>query len=680
MGMVRATGDVGASKVAVNEQLIDELALARRRIAELEAALSARAGDELVDSREQYQLLVEGTGQPITMCALDGTVLIINGVGARNLGGEAGDFIGKSIFEVLPELAAPTRERMELIVTTRRGLVVEDRIELLGGARWFESRFEPVQSRDGSIDAIQIVSLDITSRKLAEEALRESESHWRTLTESSPDYVMRLDLDGRIRFANRAIPELSLAEIIGANHLDFLAGAGRVAAEECFARVIASHETDEYAVEYELEGGGGHRFEARIGPVLRDGEVKSFVLTATDTTSRCQAESASRELEKQVGHAQKLDSLGMLAGGLAHDFNNLLMGILGNADLALHALPTASPAQARIESVIKTARRCADLTNQMLAYAGRRELTITAVDVPDVLVEIAELLHSSVSKRITLDIDVNAGLPAIEGDASQLGQVFMNLVINGAEAIGERDGLVRVSAYAATCARDCPCRREFPGAAEWPARACLAVEVSDTGCGMDAEIRARLFDPFFTTKFTGRGLGMAAVHGILRGHRAGIIVDSELGRGTVLTVHLPLAEARDSAPHADGEPVAAAQVGGTVLLVDDEEIVRAVAADALTYLGYKVLVAIDGVDALEVFRAHGDQIDCVILDLKMPRMDGEETFVALRELSEVPVMLSSGYAEEDSARRFSGKGLAGFIQKPYDLDTLAQKLTTVLTG
>jgi two-component system cell cycle sensor histidine kinase/response regulator CckA len=270
-------------------------------------------------------------------------------------------------------------------------------------------------------------------------------------------------------------------------------------------------------------------------------------------------------------------------------------------------------------------------------------------------------------------------LPAIRADESQIQQVVMNLIMNAAEAIGEARGRVTVSARVERCERGCSCRDLILGADEWPDRPCVILQVTDTGCGMDEATRSRVFEPFFTTKFTGRGLGLAAVHGILRGHKAGIAIDSELGQGTSISVHFP-AQEHPAMLHHCAERVGDSWQGtGAILLVDDEATVRRVGEKLLRRLGFSVITASDGVEAVDLFRDCHDDLACVVLDLKMPRMDGEETFAELGKIDgDVPVILTSGYGEQESTRGFHGRGLAGFLQKPYQLASVKAQLRKVL--
>ena len=385
-------------------------------------------------------------------------------------------------------------------------------------------------------------------------------------------------------------------------------------------------------------------------------------------------------MERKLLHTQKLESLGVLAGGIAHDFNNLLMAILGYADLALGDLSPASPAHPKIGEIINASRRAADLCRQMLAYSGKGMFVIEKLYLDHVINEMIHLLKTTISKKVLLNLNLERNLPPIEGDPSQVRQVLMNLVLNASEAIDGKSGVVTIS----TGARHCD--RAYLGGTylneELPEGIYVSLEVSDTGCGMDRETQARIFEPFFTTKFTGRGLGMAAVLGIMRGHRGAMKVYSEPGRGTTFRLLFPAAPSGpDGAVCPEQEREKPWRGAGTVLLVDDEETVLAVGREMLERLGFSVVTAEHGRQALELYERHREEIVCVLLDLTMPHMDGEETFRELRRMNpDVRVIMCSGYSEQEIGSRFAGKGLARALQKPYLLDDLRHAMQEALNG
>jgi len=388
------------------------------------------------------------------------------------------------------------------------------------------------------------------------------------------------------------------------------------------------------------------------------------VATVRDINARKKAEEKQRVLEAQVRHVQKLESLGVLAGGIAHDFNNLLAGIMGNAGLALREMPEESSAADRVRQLQAAAVRASELTGQMLAYSGKGTFVVEAADLSHLTKEMTTLLAASVSKKAELALELEERLPAIEGDATQLRQVIMNLLTNASDALEDNAGTIRVRTGQMQVDRGYLMNTYLDE--DLPAGDYVFCEVSDTGCGMDKETVAKIFDPFFTTKFTGRGLGLATVLGIIRSHRGAIRVYSEPGVGTRVRVLFPATEQTTKAHTDEVEEITMWQGSGTVLVVDDEPTVREVAAAILADAGFEVLQACDGEEGLTCFREHADRIRAVLLDLTMPRLSGEEVYNAISEFRpDARVILSSGYSEADATRQFGAGALAGFVQKPY---------------
>ena len=415
----------------------------------------------------------------------------------------------------------------------------------------------------------------------------------------------------------------------------------------------------------------GKRLDGPSGELL-------CVLNSRDVTERRRLEEERLRLERQLQQSQRLESLGLLAGGIAHDFNNILTAVLGNADLALGELSPSAPARENLLEITAASRRAADLCRQMLAYSGRGHFVVGPLDLGALVTDMVDLLRSTISKRARLDLSLKKDLPLMHGDASQISQVVMNLVINASEALGDKDGVITISTGTRECSRQY--LGETHADQDLSPGLYLTMEVSDTGSGMDRETHERIFEPFFTTKFTGRGLGLAAVQGIVRGHKGALMVKSEPGQGTSFTIMLPAlpAEAGARLPKI-AEKADDWQGQGTVLLVDDEEAIRTLGARMLKRLGFEFLLAADGRQALQIYSQHLGEISLVLLDLTMPHMDGEETFRELRLLDpQVQVVLSSGYTEQDITSRFAGQNLAGFVQKPYTLGLLRERLREAL--
>ena len=384
-----------------------------------------------------------------------------------------------------------------------------------------------------------------------------------------------------------------------------------------------------------------------------------------------------RQLEDQLRHAQRLESLGVLAGGVAHDFNNLLTGILGNVSLAMADLPPGSRLCSLLENAVKAAEQAGNLTRQMLAYAGKGTFFVQSLDITAVVRGISALLSASVTKNISLIFELQQDLPTVDGDLGQMQQLLINFVTNAAEAIGEdRPGTIVIATgqqdLSENDLRETVIRGELQ-----PGRY-VSVEVRDTGIGMDAETRQKIFDPFFTTKFTGRGLGLSAVLGIVRSHHGTIRVQSEPGMGSDFSVFLPSRErVALAAPLAPSMPEAVPSA--VILVIDDEETIRQTAKAILEKRGMRVYLAETGPAGVDTFRRHADRISLVLLDLTMPTMSGNEALRRIRAIrSDVPVIISSGYGELDAMRRVNAAEPVGFLQKPYTAAQLLQKLVAVL--
>ncbi len=375
-----------------------------------------------------------------------------------------------------------------------------------------------------------------------------------------------------------------------------------------------------------------------------------------------------RRLEDQIRHAQRLESLASLAGGVAHHFNNLLVGVLGNAALARAQLPAGSPLSRYVNQIEVAATRAADLSKQMLAYSGRGAFVVEPLDLSGLVAEMADLLACSIGGRAALKCELAAGLPPMEGDATELRQLVMNLILNASDALGNSRGAITVTTGAIRADRACLAATYLND--DLPPGRYVYLEVADTGCGMDEATRARIFDPFFTTKDVGRGLGLAAVLGIVRGHRGAITVHNQPGEGTAFRVLFPALEGAGAHPDASPAPGNAAadcRAGDTVLVADDEALVRLVLQAALQDAGFAVLSAGDGAQAVETFREHAADIVAVVLDVTMPNMSGEEALREIRRLAPgVPVVMSSGYSERHALAGLADDSRIAFIAKPYD--------------
>ncbi len=553
-----------------------------------------------------------------------------------------------------------------------------------GALYWVSSTIVPIQALDGRTERFISIMADITARKKAEAALRESETRYRVLVERSPESVT-VHRDGTIIYANPASAGMfgaaSAQDLVGRRlfdliHPDFHAQA-LARRKNISERGIGGPLAE---MRYVALDGRIFDVETQSAPILFDG-IPATQITAHDISGLKRAAAERQEFERKLQETQKLESLGVLAGGIAHDFNNILTGILGNASLASLDLPEGSPVEDNLKSIREGAQRAAELCRQMLAYSGRGSFVVHNLSLSRLVEETAHLLKISISKKCSLRFDLSSGLPAIEADATQIRQVIMNLVINASEAIGEAGGVISLSTGLAQGEGGASRQETAVVGKEAPGCRYVFMEVSDSGCGMSPETQAKIFDPFFTTKFAGRGLGLAAVLGIVRGHKGVLKLASEQGRGTTFRLLFPCAGGEAETAAVAHEPKAQWKGKGCVLLVDDEESVRRTAAHMLGKMGFEVVSVADGLEAVEDFRADPDRFAMVIMDLTMPHINGNQALSELRAIRrDVRVVLMSGFNVQEAFPQLAGDERAGFLPKPFLYEDLSRVVQAALSG
>ena len=416
--------------------------------------------------------------------------------------------------------------------------------------------------------------------------------------------------------------------------------------------------------------------EIGLNPLESEGQL--YVLASVvDISERKRAETEQHKMQEQMQHTQRLESLGVLAGGIAHDFNNILVAILGHADLGLLDLPKESPVRQRLDNIKAASVRASGLTKQMLAYAGKGKFTIGMVSLNTLIQEMSVLLEVSIPKKTVMRLDLSDPLPSIEGDAAQLQQVIMNLITNASEAIGNKSGMIAVNTGVVRV--DNQYLKDFYAFDHVSPGYYIYLEVADTGCGMSKETQARLFDPFFTTKLTGRGLGMAAVLGIIRSHRGTIKVYSEEGRGTKIKVIFPVSGPQpESQTESETAPIKLNSSTKRILLVDDEEHVRGVISMMLNRCGFETILASEGREGELMYKSNQNDIALVLCDMNMPGLDGIELYNRLKSLNpDVKFVLMSGYNEREATFPLVGKSIAGFLQKPFEFERLVELLKKI---
>lgn len=666
-----------SEEVLLFREMADDIAFALYRL-DLEEQRSS-AEILLKESEERYRSLVEASTDAIFLETVHGDILDCNNRACEILGYSRDELVGMNIERLLPPDLADKLPELLLMQQESGGSFIEyHNVRKDGVSIPVEVSARSVETSRGK--RIVAYARDTSERMKSEAALRKSEERFRVFMESVPAVIFLKDSDSRYIYINSYLMERHdpEGEWIGRATGDCIPGINGSMMMETDAITlrdgisISMEELPDRSGElkiYEV-----HKFRIGMGETPQIGGI------ALDITDRLQAENEQKRLEEQLLHTQKLESLGVLAGGIAHDFNNILMAVLGYADLALMDLSSGDPARFAIMEIGKAARNAADLARQMLAYSGRGSFVIENVSINDVIRDMTHLLEISISKNAIIKYHLAENLPLVKVDPTQVRQVIMNLITNASEAMEECSGVISVT----TSAMECDAEYLSTAFLNEDLREGLYVyfEVADTGSGMDAETLSKIFDPFFTSKFTGRGLGLSAVLGIVRSHNGALKVYSEKGCGTSFKILLP-ACLETMVPEKDdltSNVESWIPDSGTVLLVDDEENVRSVGKAMLERFGFKVVTACDGREALELFKADPDSISCVVLDLTMPHMDGNEAFRELRRIRpDVKVILSSGYNQQDVTGKFVGKKLAGFIQKPYRMGDLLEKLKEVLS-
>jgi PAS domain S-box-containing protein len=559
-------------------------------------------------------------------------------------------------------------------------IVVEYRMRAKTGEwRWILDRGKVVaRAADGQPLRMAGTHTDITDRKLTEAALTESQALLKRSAQlleqtQSAAHIGGWETDlrtGRVYWTQETyrLHETTPEEYYPTRETlyQFYVPESRVRLLAAAERAI--RDGTPYTLELELITAKKRRISVHSTgrPEMEAGRVVKLYGAFRDITTEKNAEREREKLRLKMLEAQKLESLGVLAGGIAHDFNNLLTVVLANASFIRGDIGAHDERVAHIETA---ARRAADLCRQMLAYAGKGSFTMERVELGALVKDTTELIRVSISKKAHVILDLAPQLPLVDGDVSQLRQVVMNLVINASESLGDGAGEIRVATRIGQ-----PAPAGVTQAFELPPGDCVCLEISDTGSGMSAATLARIFDPFFTTKFTGRGLGLAAVLGIVRSHRGALTVDSAPGQGSTFRLFLPPATATKAPPPA--EPAAPATCGsGTILIADDEPIVLETTDALLRHFGFSTVLARDGHEAVAQFRAHRGALTTVLLDLTMPGLDGAEVARVIRaESPKLPVLVMSGFSEQDVFARIRGMGRIAILRKPFTGDMLRAQL------
>jgi PAS domain S-box-containing protein len=636
----------------------------------------------LRESEEKFRYLSD-TSMEAIFFTRNGICLEANQMAAKMFGWESpSEFIGKAGSEIV----AP--ENWEMV---KANLLSEfpEPYEAVG-IRRNGSRF-PVIIHTRSIlyknqySVLAVSVMDISRQRETEDLLRMTRERAEKYLNLASAVFVALDTQGVVTLVNKKACEVLKRrenDIVGKNWFgNFLPASIGKQMKEVFQKIISGQlEEVEYFENPVISGDGSERLIAWHNAVITDssGKITGLLSSGQDITIYRKAAQERRDLERQMQHAQKLESLGILAGGIAHDFNNILTAILGNINIALMDLSPKNPVYGNIKAMETATRRAADLAKQMLAYSGRGKFIIEPLSLNEAVNEMTHILEVSISKNTRIEYYHADNLPQIEADTTQIRQIIMNLVTNASDAIEGSSGTISITTGTMYCDEDYFANTYIhetlvPGHY-------VFLEVSDTGCGMDRETLKKLFDPFFTTKFTGRGLGLSAVLGIIRGHRGAIKVYSEPGTGTTIKVLFPVTAFEQKKHIRTTQNTHHSWTGsGTILLVDDEETILSVGKQMLEHLGFDVVTAPNGMEAVRVFSKLSNKITLVILDYIMPHLDGKETLRELRKIKEkVQVIMCSGYNEQEVTRTFKGKPPAGFLHKPYIFKELASVLQRLI--
>ncbi len=582
--------------------------------------------------------------------------------------------IARRIVEPILAVARTAREVAAGNFEATAPVVTRDEVGLLARA------FNDMTLRLRGVYADLNRQVDETYR--AYRALEESQQLLQAVVDNTANLIVVLDASGKFLLVNRRFEDLfhlRHEDARGREPSQVMPSDTSSALEHAARGALLSQRAFEIDSELHLDGVRHHYHFVAFPLVKGDHAPFGVGVLGTDLSERTRAEEERRRLEAGVQQAQKLEGLGLLAGGVAHDFNNILTAIIGSAAVALEELPAASPSRADLEQVISAAERAAKLTRQMLAYAGRASFTIETFDLNAVIREMAELIAIAVPKQVALRHLLEPSLPPLRGDRTQVSQIVLNLITNAAEATGAKGGTVTVRTGLVAKADIALAEYRFvPN----DSAAFVSLVVDDTGAGMAPETMTRMFDPFFSTKGSGRGLGLAAVLGIVRQSGGTMKVTSISGGGTTFTVLFPAADRALLARPGTAAPAAAAPEpqSGVILMVDDEAVVRRATRRILERAGFVVIECVNGQEAVDRFAAEGGHISVVILDVTMPVMGGAEAFRRMRALGPpVPVIVSSGYDQADTISAFTGE-MVEFLQKPYTPNQLLGKIRDIMAG
>jgi len=651
------------------EQMVKDL--------ENEALERKRAEEALRESEENFRTFMETAIDLMHMADKDGNLTYVNESMARTLGYSKEEMIGMHITKVLSKetLEKAFKPKLEELITKGEISLEPTWVTKDGKEIYGEIKVVAVYDSDGNYAGSRGVFRDLTERKRAEEQLRESEERFRLLTENTQDIFCLHKPDGRYIYVSpscKNVLEYEPEELIGKDPYELVHPDDRERIQkESYVRVLKG---ENILISYRIRKKSGEYvwFES-TNQIIKDekGNVAQIVSSSRDITERKQAEEERRKLEAQLGEAQRLQALGTLAGGIAHNFNNLLMGVMGNTSLMLLETDPSHPNYERLKNIEKSAQNGSGLTRQLLGYAREGRFEIKPISLNQVVEETSNTFGTT-RKEVRVRRELAEDLWGIKADQGQIEQILLNLYVNAADAMpGGGDLFLKTTNITHNDMKGKPYKAK-PGNY-------VLLTVTDTGVGMGKKTMERVFDPFFTTKglAEGTGLGLASVYGIIKAHGGYIDVESKKGQGTTFSIYLPASERKVEKAFKSAAEII--EGTGTILLVDDEEMVLDVGVQLLKALGYTVLEAKGGREAVEIYRENKDKIDMVLLDMIMPDMGGGEAYDRMKEINpDIKVLLSSGYSIDGQATEIIDRGCDRFIQKPFDMKQLSRSIRETL--
>jgi PAS domain S-box-containing protein len=661
--------EVNAKRVALKEK--NYIVCIGRDITERK-----RAEEVLHQSEEKYRGLFDDSIAAVYVFDEKKHFIDSNQAGLDLLGYSRDELLGMSIPDVDadPVVALPAHKQLlsgENIVNYEHQLRRKDGkiITVLNNSR-------PLTDAEGNVIGIQSTLIDITERKQAAEMLEESEQRYKTLVEMHPDAISLLDLEGNVLALNQRAAVMggydNSENIIGKNALEFILPENHEYFKSRLQRILETEflEPTEYTFQ---KKDGSTLITESCASLVKDsnGNPEAILSIDRDITDRKRAEEEKKQLEAHFRQAQKMEAIGTLAGGIAHDFNNLLSVIMGNASVMLFGMDPSDENYETLEDIEQAAQSASTLTSELLGFARKEGYEVRPISLNNLIRHSFEAFART-KKEITMHQELAEDLSAIEADENQMNQVLLNIFINASDAMpGGGDFYLKTMNTTHENLRGI---HPHPKPGKY-----VLLSITDSGEGMDQETQEHIFEPFFTTKGKNRGagLGLASVYGIISSHGGYIKVDSEKGRGTTFSIYLPASEKEVQRPAEMQREVPMSS--GTLLVVDDEKKVLDMAVKVLRKLGYTVLEATSGREAIEIHKANQDKIDLVILDIIMPKMGGAEVYDRMKEIDpKVKVLLSSGYSIDGEAKEILARGCDGFIQKPFNMRGLYLAIARVM--